>query len=380
MVNRNRKKIGILFISDDIGVVYYLSNIIKSLNYLTDEEKPFLRIYYTEHCAKYLDLIEYEFVEFIGFNLARSLFKYSKSILFGYNFVLDSIPKVEDLDGIFPFNDFPGRKPKTYPLLVSWIPDFQHKFYPQFFTRKNLFLREKKFKSIISKADGLMLSSDDAYSHLKQHYKVPDNLKVTVLRFVSMIKYHKITDFEEVKKKYNLEKHFFLVSNQFYEHKNHIAVLKAISLLKSKDIKFQVVFSGKTEDYRNPAFFPGLMHYIKKHELEEYVHIVGLIPREDQLSMLINSLAVIQPSKFEGWSTIIEDAKTLMHQVICSSIPVHREQLNDFGFYFDPDSETDLAMLMKSFLDESVTFKDLSDSYSTRISTFAQTFVNAFVK
>jgi glycosyltransferase involved in cell wall biosynthesis len=375
-----RKKLGVLFISDDIGVVYYLSNIIKSLNSLNVIEKPFLRIYYIDNCEKYLNLIEYEYKELVKFTLHKSLFKYMKSVLIGENFVLNSLPNVEDLDGIFPFNDFPGSKPVVNPLLISWIPDFQHKFFPQFFTKKNLFLREKKFNSIIAKADGLILSSENAYTHLKQHYKVPQDLKITILRFVSMIKDHELTEFSHIIKKYNINNPFFLVSNQFYEHKNHIVVLKAIKLLKQENIKFQVIFSGKTEDYRNPAFFARLLQFIVKHELTEYVQIVGLIPREDQLSMLVNSLALIQPSKFEGWSTIIEDSKTLMHQVICSSLPVHKEQLNDFGFYFEPDSETELASLMKAFIEGTITRKNIPDTYNVRIETFAQTFLKSFCK
>jgi glycosyltransferase involved in cell wall biosynthesis len=375
-----KKKLGFLLISDDIGVIYYLSNIIKSLNSLSNEERPVIKIYYTKKCEKYLDLFEYECKELVEFELKKSIWKYLKSFLIRKNFILDSIPNIQDIDGLFPFNDFPGKKPMTKLKLMAWIPDFQHKFYPHFFTKKNLFLREQKFKSIIANADVLILSSENAYSHLKQHYDVPQDLKIIILRFVSLIKNHKLTEFSYVSEKYKLNSPFFLVSNQFYEHKNHIVVLKAIKLLKEENIKFQVIFSGKTEDYRNPAFFARLLQFIEKHELAEYVQIVGLIPREDQLSMLVNSLALIQPSKFEGWSTIIEDSKTLMHQVICSSLPVHKEQLNDFGFYFEPDSETELASLMKAFIEGAITRKNLPDTYNVRIESFAQTFLKSFYK
>jgi glycosyltransferase involved in cell wall biosynthesis len=377
-MDQPRKKIGILFISNDIGVVYYLCNIIKSLNFLRDEEKPFLRIYYTDQCAQYLDLLDYELKELVQIQLVKSYSNYAKSMLGGDNFVLKFLPKTEDLNGIFPFNDFPGRKPKTNVLLVSWIPDFQHKFYPNYFTRKNLFLREQRFKRIVAKSDQLVLSSNDANAHLQQYFTAPEKLKITILQFVSMIKSHKLTDFSVVKEKYQLSSPFFLVSNQFYEHKNHLVVLKAIHLLKRNKLPFQVVFSGLTEDYRNPDYFPGLIQFIKKYELENFVKIVGLIPREDQLSMLVNSVAVIQPSKFEGWSTIIEDAKTLAQQVICSSIPVHKEQLNDMGFYFHPDSEAELASLMTAFLDESIIKKSLTLDYDSRIMNFAQSFVKIF--
>jgi glycosyltransferase involved in cell wall biosynthesis len=136
-----------------------------------------------------------------------------------------------------------------------------------------------------------------------------------------------------------------------------------------------VIFSGKTEDYRNPSYFPSILDFIDKNNLQSFIKILGLIPRENQLSLLKNSLAVIQPSKFEGWSTIIEDSKTLSHQIICSKLPVHIEQLGNNGFYFEPDSVDELASIMKSFLDGSVKEKIIKYSYEERVKSFAQTFV-----
>jgi len=52
---------------------------------------------------------------------------------------------------------------------------------------------------------------------------------------------------------------------------------------------------------------------------------------------------VIQPSLFEGWSTVIEDARALGRPVIASDIPVHREQLGDTARYFIPRDPASLA-------------------------------------
>ena len=50
------------------------------------------------------------------------------------------------------------------------------------------------------------------------------------------------------------------------------------------------------------------------------------ISREDQLGLMRDSLAVVQPSLFEGWGTVVEDAKTLGVQVLCSDIEIHHEE------------------------------------------------------
>ena len=38
------------------------------------------------------------------------------------------------------------------------------------------------------------------------------------------------------------------------------------------------------------------------------------------------SVAVLQPSLFEGWSTTVEEAKSIGKTILLSDIPVHREQ------------------------------------------------------
>ncbi len=374
-----RKKIGILFISDDIGVIYYLINVISTLNFLPDSKKPEIVLFFNVQCEKFISLIKYSNIKKFKVDITpRNRIKlYIKSILFQRNFFYQRLIDLYNVDALFPFNDFPvpviGNS-----IVASWIPDFQHKFYPHFFSFTNLLLRESRFKSIIKKTKILVLSSNDALMHCNKFYSKPENLSVKVLQFISMIKDYPLTPFLEVKQKYGLTTPFFLVSNQFYKHKNHITVLKAIKILKDEGLQFQVIFSGKTEDYRNQKFYPSLLEYIKSNGLSTHLKILGLIPRADQLSILVNSISIIQPSKFEGWSTIIEDAKTLRQQIICSSIPVHKEQLGFNGFYFDEDSYEQLADHMRNFLKENIEKKNIPDNYEERVIQFAESFTEIF--
>ena len=372
-------KIGLVFISDDIGVVYYLVNIVKTLDFLPDSKKPEIVVFYNKESEKFLPLLKYKHLKTIQVEITAKnrIILYLKSFFQRKNLFYEKLLTAYPVNGLFPFNDFPVPV-SGKAIVVSWIPDFQHKFYPQFFTRRNLILRERRFKSIINGTDVIVLSSNDALSHLRQFYKVPSNLTVKILQFISMIKNHTISLFSEVKERYQIKVPFFLVSNQFYEHKNHMAVFRAIKILKDEGYQFMVIFSGKMEDYRNPKFYPSLLDYIEYNGIGSHLKILGLIPREDQLSLLVNSLSVIQPSKFEGWSTIIEDAKTLCHQIICSSIPVHVEQLGLNGFYFDADSPEELVEHMRNFINGVIVKKEQPDTYEERVRQFAESFSEIF--
>jgi len=60
------------------------------------------------------------------------------------------------------------------------------------------------------------------------------------------------------------------------------------------------------------------------------------------------ALAVINPSRFEGWSTTVEEARNLGKSVLLSDIDVHREQAPPRAGYFDPDRAGDLADKMQN--------------------------------
>lgn len=375
-----RKKIGILLVNDDVGVAYYLSSITKSLSFLDDAQQPEILLLYDSVCKKYLDFYNYKYLTAIEikYNKNKKL-KYIASILLQSNILIQPIIKQHKLDGLFPVMDLPVRSRIKNCTIASWIPDFQHKFYPGFFTKNNLVLREARFKKTIANCDTMVLSSNDANSHLKQFYPLkPGRPKIIVMPFVSMIRNFPITEFAVLVDKYRISKPYFLVSNQFYAHKNHMVVLQAIKKLKEDGLSFTVYLTGKTEDYRNPAFFATLVGFIEENGLENEAKILGLIPREDQLGLLQRALAIVQPSKFEGWSTIIEDAKTLQRQIICSNIDVHREQMGDKAFYFDSDDVNELTGFMKRFLTDGAFLKPVFNNYDERVREFASTFIGMF--
>ena len=378
-MDTKRKRIAILFtyvVQDWIGGGNYMASIVHALNTLPDAEKPMLLLVYNDISKQWAEDIEYPYLE-LSYQPVESVYKkYIKSYTTGTNqFIKDLIIR-HDLDVVYPFNDYVGRiKTNGRCRYVAWFPDFQHKFYPAYFSRTNLWLRDFRLRRFVKKGTDLVLSSEDAASHLRSFYKIPPQLKVHVLPFVSMIN----MDFLKqtgVREKHNVPEKYFIVSNQFYKHKNHKVVFDAIVNLKATQPDFVVVFTGKMEDYRNPAYIAELLDTIKSNGLENHVRMLGIIPRKDQLWLMKNSLAVIQPSTFEGWSTVVEDAKTVQQQIILSDIGVHKEQMGDRAFYFNPQDADGLTNHMASFISGSVTPKPVFDNYDERVKIFANRFAS----
>jgi len=378
MVIKNRKRIGIIlnFSGNWIGGVYYIQNIIKSLNFLDDNQKPIILIFHTKELSKYANEIKYPYLETISWDFIPTFKGFFLSLIFRKNIFIKEILNNYNLDGIYPVYDQPisTQNPKT--IIATWFPDLQHKFYPKYFNKINIIFRELRLKFILKNSDVLVVSSNDVANHFYKFYKIKQTLKIHVLPFVSIVDDFSFDNAEELMVKYKLPDEYYIVSNQFYEHKNHIVVLKALGILKKSNIKVHVVFTGKMEDYRNPVYIDSLKNEIYKNDIEDCISLLGVIPREEQLCLLKNAKAVIQPSLFEGWSTVIEDAKSLQQSVISSKIDVHKEQLKEKGFYFNPNDEYELANIILTF-SKDITL-DKYENYHDRVKNFANNFISIF--
>ena len=79
---------------------------------------------------------------------------------------------------------------------------------------------------------------------------------------------------------------------------------------------------------------------------EKLFRPLGVVPYRDMLGLMRHAVAVINPSLFEGWSTSVEEAKSMGKAVVLSDIPVHREQAPGRGLFFDP-RDPDAAVATK---------------------------------
>jgi glycosyltransferase involved in cell wall biosynthesis len=126
--------------------------------------------------------------------------------------------------------------------------------------------------------------------------------------------------------RYSFNQPFFILPNQFWAHKNHKVVISALKILKRQGKEILILATGNTESVLTPSYFPSLMSYAKE---------CGVLSHY--------SIALINPSRFEGWSTSVEESKSLGKTALLSDIPVHREQSPALGTYFNPDDAEELA-------------------------------------
>ena len=259
-------------------------------------------------------------------------------------------PETAELHSIDAFIDLFEHQPQAPGKgVITWIPDFQHLHMPQYFSADDVSYRDRSFAERAAGAQFILCSSQTVARDLAEHMPAHAG-KALVGRFPSNLVFESMPagDPAETVRKYHLPEKFALVANQFWKHKNHEVVLRALAEARSLGCAVPVVMTGLPLDYRDASNGPisRVLQLSSTLGLHPLVHPLGQVPYMDLIQLMRAAALIIQPSRFEGWSTIVQDAKALGRPVFCSDIPVHREQAPDPGLLFDCDEPRSLASLL----------------------------------
>ncbi|MBB2697670.1 UNVERIFIED_ORG: glycosyltransferase involved in cell wall biosynthesis [Rhizobium esperanzae] len=331
----NRLRIGIELIDDPswMGGMLYLRNLAIGLSQLPDSERPAVRLLGPSHVVEgFLD----------GCDDRTSFEADAAGLVSRIRRRLGWPQKnAATVDVVYPGfgSEMSGA------VTVRWIPDFQHHYLPHLFSAEEIAARDRSIGEIAANPGVVVLSSDVAATDFRKFY--PDHHAVArVWRFHSRLDTRQPASRAAIDR-FGLPEKYLYLPNQFWAHKNHITVLRALARLKrNHNLEIPLVCTGAQTDRRNEAHFTGLAQFIKDAGLSGQVHLLGLIERKHQTEVFRHAAAVVQPSLFEGWSTVVEDVRAVGRPIFLSDLPVHREQAPNNCFYFEPQSDEELTILL----------------------------------
>ncbi len=230
---------------------------------------------------------------------------------------------------------------------VAWIPDFQHRQLPELFNLFAYWKRELGFRAQISGGMTVMVSSETARQDCETYFPAVRGSVYAVPFAVWMPQEQLRDDPQEICGRYHLPSSYVYLPNQFWKHKNHETVVEALKLLKGQGREdICVVASGQTRDPRHPGLYEQIQRKVQSGNLEKNFLSLGVIPYGHVLALMRGAVAVMNPSLMEGWSTTVEEAKSLGVPLILSDISVHREQASGIAAFFDPLSPESLAKVL----------------------------------
>lgn len=343
-----------------IGGTHYLKNLLAALRSLPEEEQPeIVLVHRTEHERADMGAVEQFIDDRIYLDrLARGSQLWQSAILrleaacgirVPVHLPLSRYVRRHKLDVVC----FASAARSLAPVpVVGWIPDFQHLHHPEYFSASAIEQRNRDFTRLAQMSARVLVSSHAALADFVKFSPALAH-KARVLQFVAQVP-EAVYDQDPawVCGQYNIPERYFFLPNQFWKHKNHETVLEALALSKKACPDVVVVCTGQTSDNRFPGFFPELLARVSELGLRDNFIVLGLVGHDHMFSLMRQSLAVLQPSLFEGWSTTIEEAKSLGKGMIVSDIPVHREQDPEAAVYFVPKNAERLAEILNRYWQE----------------------------
>jgi glycosyltransferase involved in cell wall biosynthesis len=252
---------------------------------------------------------------------------------------------------LFPCQLSLGR---NFPVpWIGYLPDLQHKRLPHFFSREECVQRDRIFSRLLADAGAVVVNARTVVNDIDEYY--PNHqARLFALPFCPPINPVFSDESVDVGRNYNLPDKYFLISNQFWIHKSHETAFAALRLVQDAGRDVHILCTGNTTDYRWPGHFDKLKTWIGKNHLQEKVRFLGVVPKRDQLAIMRQSVALIQPTLFEGGpgGGAVYDAVSTCTPAIVSDIDVNREI--DIGVieFFRAGSAEDLAKKMLEFLND----------------------------
>lgn len=275
--------------------------------------------------------------------------------------------------------------------MAAWVADFQWLHFPEHYESVAKSLEHTKvcIRYLVKYCKVVVVSSFDAKKDLLAFAEGTPETKIRVLQFVAGAPQSDgesiLRDSSSIDLAKNGDRPYYVVCNQVWAHKNHLLVLRAFKVLHQRHgngLPFRLICTGEIHDFRSKSTFLELEKFLSLNNLENFVTFTGSLPYRDVVVLQQMSLAIVQPSLFEGWSTAVEESKNIGKKMILSDIPIHREQNPRNSVYFDPYSDMDLAEKLESVFQDYDAEKEAeysaeaSEEYTKRWNQFSKAYLD----
>lgn len=305
-------------------------------------------------------------------------YKKFKSIQYDIDNPLNCSLNEQKIELVWFVNNF--FQPVDIPF-VTTVFDLQHRkqpFFPEVsVSGLNWRHREDAYSSCLPRAAYVITGTEVGKKEVQTFYGVPGE-RIRVLPFSTPRSIVSVDHSQVSEKIRNIVKNKFLFyPAQFWPHKNHIVLLKALkTLIEAHALDISLVFTGS--DKGNLSYIEAK---VKELKLNQHVHFCGFVTR-DELSLLYKSaIALTYPTFFGPDNLPPLEAFSYGCPVIASKVSGAEEQLGDSALLFEPTEATDLVeKILKILNDQPLREKLISSGKIKAQSLNSQDYVQSMVK
>ena len=249
---------------------------------------------------------------------------------------------------------FPSVSPNSIMVdkPICAIHDLMHRYahgFPEMTSIYQYILRDILFRIIAKKSLIVFTDSTVGRQHVLDSYlDSKDDPRIEILPFIAPSYVYEYknemtlcdsNEWLDLKKK--IPSKYFFYPAQFWKHKNHIHLLKALSIAKQIYNDIHIVFVGSEKNG-----YEEIVQYIEENNLEGNVSILGYVSDYNMVCLYKNARALFMAS-YCGPTNIPQlEAFHLGCPVAVADVYAVKEQVKDAALLFAPDDTRQIADYM----------------------------------
>lgn len=218
--------------------------------------------------------------------------------------------------------------------------DLQHIHYPEFFTAEQLATRDLWYRAFCSQAAVVSVATEFGKHDLVSHLQVtPEKIEVIPMAPV-LTAYNEPSDAEvhTLRTTLALPEQFAYFPAKTWPHKNHLALIRALSLLRSGGSIRHVVFSGGETPHAD-----AIRAEAQRLGVLGQVRFLGFVSPAEVRCLYRLATCLVFPSRFEGWGLPVTEAFLSGLPVASSNASCLPETTAGAALLFDPDDAGAIA-------------------------------------
>jgi glycosyltransferase involved in cell wall biosynthesis len=241
-------------------------------------------------------------------------------------------------------HELPVGIEKTGVKTVVTIHDLIYLRYPDYYTKIDRNIYDRKFRHACRVADLIHAISEQTRQDLIRYFAVPEEKIKVVYQAINPIFFEQKEPEakKQLQEKYQLPERFLLTVGTIEPRKNLLALLEG---MVASQIKVPLVVIGKPTSYQ-----PKVQSYLEANP--EWLQVIFLSGVEDSELAVFYQLAeiMIYPSLFEGFGLPVAEAQASGCPVITSDASSLPETGGDAAWYINPGKPGEIGMAIEALL------------------------------
>lgn len=241
------------------------------------------------------------------------------------------------------------------------LHDMSYKAYPQTVSKQTRKWLNKNLPTYCKRADCILTDSHFSREEIKKYLNIQEEKLHVVYCGVEHEKYNKNLDLkklEDIKKKYNIEKPYFLYLGTLEPRKNIPFIIDAFYEIAQFDQEVILVISGKKGWLYNEIFSK-----VREYQLQNRVIFTGYIEEEEVPYLFYGAIAFVFPSLYEGFGLPVLEAMACGTPTIISNQASLPEVGGEAVCYVDIGEDSSIKKMsyfMRTFMEDKELYKKKS--------------------